>query len=338
MRFAKKYLYGMEHCYATLIAEIDEQKVYLFAPDDVGPCVALWADTLKSEIVWEGPGGTMSIVPIPGRDGEFLASQRFMPGFRAREARIVHMRRQDGRWEVRPWMNLPYVHRFDILQYAGRTWFLGCILSETDAEQADWAIPGCLVVAEMDETLAAPEQLVSIASGMHRNHGYCRTQVGKEEWILTACEEGVYRLTPPEDIEEVWRVSQMTEQPASDVCVCDLDGDGEPELIVISPFHGDRILVYRKICGKYTVVCEIGHHSSFLHAIWAGSLLNRNMVLIGGRDGEKETLLLEYRDGAYCTQVIETGKGASNFSVHGTEILTANREAGECALLVALPD
>ena len=338
MHFAKNRLGDLQHCYAALIAKIRGRKTYFFAPDDVGPCLAIDAETLECTHVWEKPGGTMSILAPQGHDGEILASQNFMPGFRARDAAIVRARQESGAWEVHPWLKLPYVHRFDIIEHAGRTWFLGCILSGTDGQQADWEVPGSLVVAELNAQMLPPEKLTVIAGGMHKNHGYCQTRVQGEMWILTACEEGIDRIVPPERGQNQWRVSRLIETPASDVAACDLDGDGRAELIVISPFHGDRVEIYREREGMYHRVCEVAHHSRFLHAIWAGDLLGSRVALIGGRGGAKETLQIEFRDGAYHSQVIEAGMGASNFCVSGNGILVANRESGECALWTVLPD
>ena len=33
-------------------------------------------DDFKQSTVWDGPGGTMSIIPIPGKNGDFLAVRR----------------------------------------------------------------------------------------------------------------------------------------------------------------------------------------------------------------------------------------------------------------------
>lgn len=335
MQFVKQHLGYLPYCYAVSNMVIDGEEIHLFAPDDIGPCIAIHAKTLKPVRVWEAPSGTMSIVPLEGRNGEFLASQRFLPGFRARSAEIVHMRYRDGQWERLPWLKLPYVHRFDIIEHAGRTWFLGCILSGTEREHADWSNPGRLIVAQLGRDMQPPERFVTIAEGMHRNHGYCRTTLGDEEWILTACDEGVFRVVPPEDDRQPWKTIRLMDAPASDVAVCDLDGDGKPELVVISPFHGDEVGIYREDGGAYACAFRVKHNSAFLHAIWAGTLNGQNVALIGGRGGDRETLSIQWKDGAYCTSVIEKGYGASNLFVVGSRVLMANREAGECAMLTA---
>ncbi len=329
MRWIKERLSALPHCYAVLGLPVEGRIQYLFAPDDYGPCLAFDPARGAAGRVWEQPGGTMSLVAAG--DGDLLASQRFLPGFAARDAEILRFRWADGRWNAAPWLKLPYVHRFDLIECQGRTWFLGCILSGTDQPQAEWSNPGSLVAAPLDRSLNAPTTLTTIAGGMHRNHGYCRTTVCGEEWILTACDEGVFRVFPPCS-GEAWRVVRLLDTAASDVAVADLDGDGKPEFLVIAPFHGDEAAIYREAGGAYQCVYQVPHQSSFLHAIWAGALGGQVVGLLGGRGGARELLCITCQNGQYRTRVVERGYGASNFFVCGSDILTANREAGECAV------
>lgn len=334
MRLQKQILAHLPHCYAAISLPVHGRDTHLFASDDRGPCIAIDAQTLAVEQVLPWTGGTMSLIPLPNTDGELLASQNFMPGFAAKRATIVRLRHFDGRWRVQPWMDLPYVHRFDIIEGDGRYWFLGCILSETEKDQADFSVAGSLVAGALGPGMQPPAQLHRIAGDMHKNHGYCRTTVNGEEWILVACEEGIFRAFPPRG-QGAWHVAQLAEGSYSDVAICDMDADGKPEMITLSPFHGNEIFVLHDKNGKYEIVHRVEHRSSFLHAIWAGSLCGRNIALIGGRAGEEETMLIQWKNGEYSMEVVEKGCGASNFFVNGNNILIANREVGECAILSA---
>lgn len=331
MNWTKQYLGHLDCCYAVSQIAIGAQGRFLFATDDHGACVEIDSKTGEQVTVWDEPGGTMSIVPIPGTEGEFLASRRFFPGFTAKHAEIVRASRDENGWNVEKWMDLPYVHRFDLLEEGGMKWFLGCILTGTDREQADFENPGYLVVGKVSDFRVSPQTLIALPGEMHKNHGYCRKNVLGETWILTACEEGVFRLFPPQKADEAWRVVHLTNEPASDVTVCDLDGDGHAELVVIAPFHGDSLLVYRETAGEYAFEAQIPHASGFLHAIWSGEIGGHPVALIGGRSGEKELLAIWYENGTYRTCVCEKGYGASNICVAGDTVLIANREAGECA-------
>ena len=228
----------------------------MFATDDRGACIEIDPETGAQTTVWDGPGGTMSSVPLPGRDGEFLASRRFFPGFAAKHMEIALARRCGGEWRVEPWMELPYVHRFDLVEADGRRWFLGCVLTGTEQEQADFENTAFVAVGVVSEDDAPPKQLTILPQPVHKNHGYCCKEVGDERWILTACEEGIFRLVPLETEDGVWRTEQLTEEAASDVTVCDLDGDGQAELVAIALFHGARLLVYHRAEGDFVRQAE----------------------------------------------------------------------------------
>ena len=115
MKITKEALCALPFCYAVTTLQRDGRTYYLMATDGRGPCYAFDSETLERETVWEGPGGTMSLVEIPGSNGEFLAVQKFMPGFQAADAEIVHVRKDGSGWHVSTWVKIPYIHRFDIL-------------------------------------------------------------------------------------------------------------------------------------------------------------------------------------------------------------------------------
>ena len=209
MKFEKHSLCHIPFCYAVGAMPVGGRQTYFFATDDTGPCYAVDARTLARETVWDGPGGTMSIVPLPNEPDAFLASQNFMPGFAAAHARIVKVKRTPSGWTVTPWLKLPYVHRFDLLQRDGRWYFLACILSSTQEEHARQDCPGYLAAAPMSADFAPPAHLEVIARGMARNHGYCRVARDGYDQAYTACDQGVFRVTPPAAPGENWTVEQL---------------------------------------------------------------------------------------------------------------------------------
>ena len=68
------------------------------------------------------------------------------------------------------------------------------------------------------------------------------------------------------------------------MAVCDLDGDGQEELAVIEPFHGDAFVIYKKDGGQYREIYRYPTPVSFLHAIWGGRLCGENVFLAGCRE------------------------------------------------------
>jgi hypothetical protein len=333
LQFYKEDLMKMTDCYAVCPITAWGRTFYLFASDCRGSCCAVDAETHGVTTIWEEPGGTMSIIPIPGEKGEFLISQNFLPGFTARRARIMRVTpKPDKTWQVSLWMELPYVHRFDILPGRGQYYFLGCILSSTDDEKADWNKPGYLVAAPLSDGFAPPQKTNIIAGGMTRNHGYWRKDYGAYSGAFTACAEGIFSVHPPQGSNEDWLVQKIFDQEASDIALCDIDNDGEEELAVIQPFHGNTFIVYKKQGGAYHELYRYPDPMEFIHVVWGGALGGRNVFLGGCRSLNKELFVLYWENGRIVKQVLDRGCGPSNIAVHYRAgvacLLAANHSAG----------
>lgn len=336
MKFEKKKLAELMNCYAVCPIVRDGRSCYIFATDDEGPCICVDAETGEKETVWNEPGGTMSIVPLPRQSGDFLASQNFLPTFAAKEALIVRAFYRHHAWHTEPWLKLPYVHRFDILERNGSRYFLGCILSCTKEASADWDAPGYLCAAVLDPACSSPEQVETIGPAMHRNHGYWKFQRDGYDCALTACDEGVFEVIPPQHRDGEWQITRILAQAASDAVLVDIDKDGEAELAVIEPFHGSQLVLYHKQGSGYVEMYRHPKEMKFLHALWGGCLQGEQVLIAGYRELDRELFMLTWRDGHICTERIECGGGASNLCVvnhHGNNrLLVANREADEAVV------
>jgi hypothetical protein len=342
MKIHRQHLCDLPFCYAVSPLTIDGRLHYILATDDEGPCYSIDSVTLEQKIVWESPGGTMSIVPLPGTNGEFLASQRFFPGFNASGCEIVHARYLGGRWQVSPWMKVPYLHRFDILSRGGVNYLLFCTLAEDKKNTEDWSRPGKLYAAELPSDFTRPDALNEIAGGMTRNHGYCRLERAGYSAALTGCDEGVFEVLPPEHKGGAWTVTKLLDRRVSDVAVCDIDGDGQEELATIEPFHGTDFVVYHQTRGGYAEMYRYPGKMAFVHTVWGGLLRGQPVFLGGCRALTKELFKLRWSEGRIREELIDTGKGPSNVAViPGGDrdiILTANREAHVGSVYVVRDD
>ena len=67
MNIEKRHLAILPKCYAANSIVVDGERRILLASEGDAPCLA-WRgpDYVESHTVWDGPGGTMAIVPIPG--------------------------------------------------------------------------------------------------------------------------------------------------------------------------------------------------------------------------------------------------------------------------------
>ncbi|MCC6990698.1 MAG: hypothetical protein IT181_16945, partial [Acidobacteria bacterium] len=220
MRFEKRLLGTMNRCYAAAHIVVDGRTRILLATEGEGPCLA-WAGPAYDEphVVWDGPGGTMSMVPVPGTNGEFLAVQLFLRMFQWEQAKIVHVRPlAGGRYAVSDLLHLPYIHRFDLLEAAGRLHFIGSTLADAKDAKDDWSRAGKVYVGEY--AAGGPLDVHVLKDGITQNHGYSRLEPavpGACPASLVTGREGAFEMTPPAGAGQAWSVRPLMDWPISDI-------------------------------------------------------------------------------------------------------------------------
>jgi len=338
MDIQKRFLTTMNRCYAASHIVVGGQTRLLLATEGEGPCLA-WsgADFEDEHVVWDGPGGTMSIVPIEGTDGEFLAVQKFFKMFQWDEAKIVHVRPVTGGYRVSDLLHLPYIHRFDLLPVGDRHHFIGCTLSTHKDSKEDWSHPGQVWVGEYTGPGALQPTLLK--DGLTKNHGYSRLHRPEGWCSLVTCEQGAFEITPPALPGAAWSVRQFMDWPISDIAAIDIDGDGELEFATIEPFHGAHFRIYKRRGEGYEMIFEHPEVSDFYHVV-VGTTLRGQPVFIGGcRRGRQQLFYVHARRRAPLelqAVLIDEGVGPSNVHVvhePGRDVIVAaNREKAEAAL------
>ena len=340
MKVDKLILDSIERCYcaATLTAG-GTQWLLLAGEAEGGPCYAYSVEDFSHrEVVWEHGGGTMAIVQIPGRDGEFVAIQNFFPGFRSETAKLVRGKRlESGVWQISDIAALPYVHRFDPFSIGGTVYILACVLCGSKRDREDWSDPGFVAVGSLPEVPGDNVTFTPILTGLTKNHGYFR---GRDKAYI-ACEEGLYSITPPDTAEGEWGSSQILSKPVSDLTLFDLDGDGLEELVTIEPFHGDQIQVYHLEDNSYSPVYTYPTPIQFAHALMGCTLCGLPCVVCGIRRCDAELSLLRCVSSSeqrYEVERIDTGVGPSNVAVVQQRdcslVLSANHTKNEGAVYI----
>lgn len=338
MKAEKKKISDLTLCYCVSPLTYRGRQHFIVASEKEYACLLFDEHGREVDKIWDGPGGTMSAVQYPGSDGAFLATHKFYSPNNSKEARIVLCWPEDGEWKVAVCAELPFVHRFDILERDGRRYVLACCIKSDYEYKDDWRFPGMTLAGELPplEDLKRGRQLelAVIREGMLKNHGYCRhMRDGMEEGLVT-CDDGAYLFTPPAAGEKTWSVERLIGDAASDGLLLDLDGDGEEELITLSPFHGDTLRVYHKMNGRFEQVFEYEKKIEFAHAICGGVICGKPRVIIGYRKGDRDLLSVSW-NGGYEIEVLDHDVGPANvmhLTVGGGDVLvTANREINEAA-------
>lgn len=337
----KKVLARLEKCYSVAPLQYRGEPHFLVAAEKHDRCILFDAQGHEISTVWEGPGGVMSMVQVPGTDGSFLATHEFYSPNDSAKARIVLAEPGGEGWSVRTVCGLPFVHRFDILQRGGRRYLIACALKSGHEYKDDWSSPGKVYAAELPEDLSPynaenPLPLRPIKEGVLKNHGYCRVVENGEDSALVCGENGVFRFYPPAAPGGEWVEETLLDVPASDALLIDLDGDGRRELVVMSPFHGDSLRIYRQEGDGWQAAYEYPGKLKFLHAIWGGTLMGRPTAVIGHRQGARRLLAFTFEDGAYRFRTLDEDRGPANVygcQIDGKDVLLAcNRETDEVAM------
>lgn len=348
MKIEKKFLCELNRCYATTYIEIGGEPTVLVATEGEGACKAFTGKDFDNvRTVWDGPGGTMSMVPIPGRAGEFLAIQKFFKLYQWDQAVIVWVKPEsDGSFSTREILRMPYIHRFDLFLSEGRVHFLGCNLASRKDERDDWSFPGAIWVGVLAEDWNRPLEVRMLKDCLFRNHGYARSVwtdtagVTRAAGLVTSA-EGAFAVLPPAAGSD-WTVERFMNWEISDIAAIDLDGDGELEYATIEPWHGKHFRVYKKSGGAWRQIFEHPEVADFYHVAVPAVLRGTPVVIGGCRRGSQHLFYVKdsgtRHDGLPVLEAVtlENGVGPSNVAVFAQGdrdvIISANREKGEAAL------
>ena len=340
MKATKNVIGQLEKCYALATFRYDGADHILAAAEKKNPCYSFDLEGKLCDTLWEGPGGVMTVTQVPGQP-ILMATQKFYSPNDSAAAKIVYYRRMDGVWKCEVLCELPFVHRFGVLERGGRYYLIACTLKSAHAFKNDWTCPGRIWVAPFPEDITQynadnPLSLTPLVSGLYKNHGFeiCRDEAGT--FAMVACENGVYKVVPPAEPEGEWNCEKLLDTPASDVLYLDFDGDGERELLVLSPFHGDTLTIHKKIGGAFTEVYRHPKRLPFLHAIWGAEIGGKVYGFIGNREEDRDLFAIYWNGERYVYDMLDQGAGAANvlhFKAGERDmLLAANRETDEIAV------
>lgn len=335
----------MERSYSVSNFKVNGVTKLFFASEAIdGPCFTYSGENFEhKEVVWEKEGGTMSIVEIPDTHGQFLAVQKFFPGFNSKASKLVWGRYVDGTWKIQDFLSLSYLHRFDILVSNGKKYFIGCTICTSKTDRNDWSDPGKIYVGEIPDDLNQPMEIRVIKEGLVKNHGYFTDVENGQPLSYITCDTGIFKVTPPTAKSDDWTIDHLHDAPISDITLIDMDGDGEKEFVVMAPFHGNEFKVLKNTDGEFKEVYRYPGEIDFAHAVWSGTLAGKPTILGGIRRKSEELFYVQYDQDSkeYITTVIENGVGPANLSVLHEEnrdvILSANHTKNEVAIYLVTP-
>lgn len=317
MLIERKTVTHLSLAYSVAVHDSPRGKRVLCAAQGRDGCVGFAADTgLELERVWGEPGGTMSIVPL-NDDEQFLATNHFYTGFEAKHSSIVHVQRNgDGNFHCRTLVEQPYLHRFQVLDAGGERWVIGTTLCDAKDFKDDWSRPGRIYVGRLIEGQSLAFR--AIGPEIYKNHGmFVGPFQGRPQTAIVTGVEGAYLIVPPESGGGEWSVERLLGHEISELRPHDIDGDGEEELIGIEKFHGDRLVVYKKLGNAYEQIYS--YPVAWGHALWCGEIFGVRSILLGYVSANAALLLLRPRPEAKSFSLeptlIDEGQGYNNIDV-----------------------
>ena len=345
MEITKKIIGNLEKCYSLALLHYNDVDYFLVAAEKKNKCLLFDLDGNEITTVWNEPGGVMSMVQIPESNGEFIAVQKFYSPNDSAEAYLALVSpNSSGEWTRRKILDLPFVHRFDILRSGKKNYLIACSLKSAHEYKDDWRSPGKIFVCELPEDLSGFNenhqlQMSCLQDGLLRNHGYYRVvDANGNSSAVVSCANGIFHVFPPTSENASWQMKQLTHKSASDAALVDFQKNGKKELAVLSPFHGEEFSIMREIDGVYKTAFTFQKKLPFLHALFAGEIAGKNCVVVGNREGERDLLLFSWNAQAqtYECETLDTNCGSANvlhFVKDGIDfIVSANREINEIAL------
>lgn len=336
----KRVLSKLDRVYAVVSMEINGRTHFLAASEGHGQCLMFSPPNWETSVIWDGPGGCMSLVPIPGRQKALVAIQEFFPVFQSEHAGIVYAEVAKDitkPWKVSRILNLPFVHRIQVVKCNSTSYLVASSICGGKAFRDDWSRPGAVYAGRIPQDPSTMWFLKPILENISKNHGMHQTIIDGKPVVMISGKEGLFLLETPQKPHLPWGCQQLLTHEISDMYAYDLDDDEKPEIVTIEPFHGDRLIIYKHLSNKWLPVFETA--VNFGHVVWAGEILGRPGVLGGSRGGSQELFLLYPKtreltsmDRIVLDSNVETMQIAVIHRRNHDLILSANQALNEVAL------
>ncbi len=340
MEVKKQIIDDIFKCYSVNALSINGETHLVFAAEGDGSChVYTGNDFQNKKVLWEGGGGTMSLATIPDMEGCFFASKGFYSMVDSGTSAVYFLKYSNGEFTEKKIFDIPYLHRFDVFNIEDARYIIAATIHSGKTDKEDWSKPGKVLVGKlpMDLNQDFEAELSVLVESLTKNHGFNRGVWNGKEAAFIASEEGVMAVMPPQNGDD-WSTEQIFNHPVSDVAAIDIDGDGELEFALLSPFHGDQMDIFKKIDGKYEKVYSYPKHMDFYHAIFADEINGVPSFVLGARKEDQELYVIQYDKEAdgFNAIVLDSGVGSSNARVIHTKkgdlIMSANRQLGQAAI------
>ena len=329
----KRTLFELPFIYTVNEFTLDNQLFFAAGSERDYPAYLINPDNNKSIKVADGPGGMMSIMPVPGRNNQLVSVMGLFPPFIGFDAGVFLHTAEDGTWNTSKVIPLPFAHRLEILTINGENHLFVASVSSYKENPADWSRPGELHHAVIGNSNSKFWTTDLIFNNLYRNHGMSKCTINNTETICISGAEGIFGIHPGKKND--WVINKLFDREVSEFAFYDLDNDGVPELATIEPFHGNSLNIYKKSDGEWKLTYT--SPLSFGHGLSAGKFGDNNVVVVGNRRDTSDLELHKvFTMNSIEKSTIESNVGATQTKVirykNSYYILSSNQTRNEVAL------
>jgi hypothetical protein len=331
--FVKKKLIELPFVYTANVLYWENQTYIGVGSERESPVYLINLNDNSVLKVADGIGGTMSLVHVPDSNPiQLFSVMGLFPSFKGLNAGVYRHTLINGSWVTEKIFSLPFAHRCEIINIDGKNHLFIATVSKHKSDPSDWSLPGELhhIMIDNIENLHGEPQI--IINNLFKNHGMIKTKIEGRESVCVSGVEGIFAI---QSRKGNWEVIQLFDKEVSEFSFFDFDNDGEDELVVIEPFHGNKMSIYKKIVSKWRKLYD--SPLSFGHGISAGRFKNQQIIVVGNREGT-EALEMHVVSGLDKINkiIIEEHVGATQtkvFNHKGVDyILSANEIKNEVVL------
>ena len=221
-------------------------------------------DTHTVTQIAPGPGGTMSLGPLPDSANHLVSVMGLFPPFISNGAGIYLHSKDNGNWSTRQVIDLPFAHRCEFLTVNEVDYLFAASCSKHKANPQDWSKAGELLVVAVDKAGNSDWKPTLLLDNLVRNHGMGKAIINGVESLCVSGAEGIFAVE--HDPEKGFQIVPLFGNEVSEFVYVDLDHDGIDELVTIEPFHGNTLNIYKQKFKRGKGVKNTFYTHSWRHA------------------------------------------------------------------------
>lgn len=332
--FEKIKLLTLPNIYTANAFEINKKLYIGLGTEKEGGVSLVEFPSCSAVSIGDGPGGMMSLIPVPGKENMFISVMGLFPPFKGKKAGIYRHSYSGGKWTTSKVIDMPFAHRCEIIVVDNTNYLFSATVSKYKEDPEDWSKPGQVFLTQLDNPDLERWDTRLLSGTIFHNHGMTKVILNGKHAICVSGTEGIFAFTPDKNGEII--TTRLFDKAVSEFTFLDMNGSGDNELITIEPFHGNCLNIYRKTSSGWEKIYDAP--LSFGHGLSSGTLAGIPSIAVGNRSGDASLELFRpaVPKGNIEHICVEEAAGTTQtqfFRYQGTDyLLSANQLKSEAAL------